>query len=179
MEFQGRIAKLLPIRQGVSQRTGNEWKSLPFIFEYFEHDSDRYADSVMLETFDTNTMKQIAPYCVTDQEGKAVIENGRLFLDTNKPTQVKMWCMQPIKAELENPTLFLSDIYFDLLLNGLCVKLCVKYKLTDYIPIFEQQFKQAKNLIKRSNATQRMFQRGDLGGGYNDSFYNGLGGVGW
>ena len=44
MEFQGRIAKLLPIRQGVSQRTGNEWKSLPFIFEYFEHDSDRYAD---------------------------------------------------------------------------------------------------------------------------------------
>ena len=44
MEFQGRIAKVLPIRQGVSQRTGNEWKSLPFIFEYFEHDSDRYAD---------------------------------------------------------------------------------------------------------------------------------------
>lgn len=56
MEFQGRIAKLLPIRQGVSQRTGNEWKSLPFIFEYFEHESDRYADSVMLETFDTNVI---------------------------------------------------------------------------------------------------------------------------
>ena len=56
MEFQGRIAKLLPIRQGVSQRTGNEWKSLPFIFEYFEHESDRYADSVKLETFDTNVI---------------------------------------------------------------------------------------------------------------------------
>ena len=59
MEFQGRIAKLLPIRQGVSQRTGNEWKSLPFIFEYFEHDSDRYADSVMLETFDTNVIDNL------------------------------------------------------------------------------------------------------------------------
>jgi hypothetical protein len=61
MEFQGRIAKLLPIRQGVSQRTGNEWKSLPFIFEYFENASDRYADSVMLETFDEkviNNMKE-------------------------------------------------------------------------------------------------------------------------
>ena len=56
MEFTGRIAKLLPIRQGVSQRTGNEWKSLPFIFEYFENPSDRYADSVMLETFDTNVI---------------------------------------------------------------------------------------------------------------------------
>jgi hypothetical protein len=52
MEFQGRIAKVLPVRSGVSQRTGNEWKSLPFIFEYFENPSDRYADSVMLETFD-------------------------------------------------------------------------------------------------------------------------------
>ena len=59
MEFQGRIAKLLPIRQGVSQRTGNEWKSLPFIFEYFEPESDRYADSVMLETFDTNVIDNL------------------------------------------------------------------------------------------------------------------------
>lgn len=59
MEFQGRIAKLLPIRQGVSQRTGNEWKSLPFIFEYFEHDSDRYADSVMLETFDEKVINSL------------------------------------------------------------------------------------------------------------------------
>ena len=59
MEFQGRIAKLLPIREGVSQRTGNAWKSLPFIFEYFEHESDRYADSVMLETFDTNVIDNL------------------------------------------------------------------------------------------------------------------------
>ena len=59
MEFQGRIAKLLPIREGVSQRTGNEWKSLPFIFEYFENPSDRYADSVMLETFDDNVINNL------------------------------------------------------------------------------------------------------------------------
>ena len=59
MEFTGRIAKLLPIREGVSQRTGNAWKSLPFIFEYFEHDSDRYADSVMLETFDEKVINSL------------------------------------------------------------------------------------------------------------------------
>ena len=66
MEFQGRVAKILPARTGVSQRTGNEWKSLPFIFEYFEHDSDRYADSVLLETFDTNVIDHL-------QEGMEVI----------------------------------------------------------------------------------------------------------
>ena len=92
MEFTGRIAKLLPIRQGVSQRTGNEWKSLPFIFEYFEHDSDRYADSVMLETFDekviNNLQEGMEVRCgfghrsreFTKQDGtKAIINDIRLY----------------------------------------------------------------------------------------------------
>ena len=59
MEFQGRIAKILPTRSGTSQRTGNEWKSLPFVFEYFEHDTDRWADSVVLETFDTKVIENL------------------------------------------------------------------------------------------------------------------------
>ena len=49
----------MPLRSGVSQRTGNEWKSLPFIFEYFEHDTDRYPDQVLLETFDTNVIEHL------------------------------------------------------------------------------------------------------------------------
>ena len=59
MEFQGRVKKLLPVRSGVSQRTGNEWKSLPFVFEYYEHETDRYADSVVLETFDTKVIDNL------------------------------------------------------------------------------------------------------------------------
>ena len=59
MEFQGRVKKLLPIRSGVSQRTGNEWKALPFIFEYFENPTDRFADTVLLETFDTNVIDNL------------------------------------------------------------------------------------------------------------------------
>lgn len=105
---------------------------------------------------------------------------GFLTVDSNKPTQVKIWYRRPFQdLSTSDEVIHVSDMYFDLLLTGLCVKLCVKYKLTDYLPMFEQQFRQAKNLIKRSNATQRMLQRGDLGGGYDDSFYNGLGGVGW
>ena len=59
MEFTGRVKKILPLRSGVSQRTGNEWKSLPFIFEFFEHETDRYADTVLLETFDTNVIDNL------------------------------------------------------------------------------------------------------------------------
>ena len=57
MEFQGRIKKLLPLRSGTSQR--GEWKALPFIFEFFEHETDRYADTVLLETFDTNVIDNL------------------------------------------------------------------------------------------------------------------------
>ena len=59
MEFQGRISKLLPMRQGTSARTGNEWYAQPFVFEYYEHETDRYADSVVLETFDTNIIPHL------------------------------------------------------------------------------------------------------------------------
>lgn len=151
----------LPTRiEGVSRRVGSRWLPL--------HSCNR-------QQMDSRTKMQLP----TSWTYELIGDSGLLVLDTDRPTVIKFWYKNPIKASLENTTLFLSDIYFDLLLNGLCVKLCVKYKLTDYLPIFEQQFKQAKNLIKRSNATQRMLQRGDLGGGYDDSFYNGLGGVGW
>lgn len=59
MEFTGRIMKVLPPRSGVSSRTGNEWKTQQFIFEYFENPSDRYSDKVVIETFDTNIMAQL------------------------------------------------------------------------------------------------------------------------
>jgi len=80
MEFKGRIARLFETKEGVSQRTGIEWKSLPFVFEYFEHDTDRYADTVLLETFDKDIMAKIAPFVEKDADGKEVIVNGEMRL---------------------------------------------------------------------------------------------------
>ena len=59
MEFTGRIRELLPMRSGTSARTGNEWYAQPFVFEYFENPTDRYADSVVLETFDANIIPHL------------------------------------------------------------------------------------------------------------------------
>lgn len=59
MKFQGRVKQILPARSGVSQRTGNEWKALPFIFEYYENDADRFPDTVVLETYDTKVIDNL------------------------------------------------------------------------------------------------------------------------
>ena len=118
MEFQGRIAKLLPIRQGVSQRTGNAWKSLPFIFEYFEHDSDRYADSVLLETFDTkvidNLKEGMEVRCgfghktreFTKQDGTtAVINDLRLYkIESVRKSQNQIAQQANVQAVAQQPT---------------------------------------------------------------------------
>jgi hypothetical protein len=74
MEFEGRIQRVLPVRSGTSQR--GEWKALPFVFEYFENQDQRWSDKVLLETFDTNIMAQIGAYLKKGADGKAVVENG-------------------------------------------------------------------------------------------------------
>ena len=78
MEFEGRIQRVLPVRSGTSQR--GEWKTLPFVFEYFESGEQRWSDKVLLETFDTNIMAQIGKYLKKGQDGKAIVENGECVL---------------------------------------------------------------------------------------------------
>lgn len=59
MKFQGRVKQILPARSGISQKTGNEWKALPFIFEYYENETDRFPDCVVLETRDTKVIDNL------------------------------------------------------------------------------------------------------------------------
>ena len=81
MEFEGRIIRVLPTRGGTSQR-GNEWKALPFVFAYYENPDQRWEDKVLLETFDTNQMAQIAQYCEIGADHKVIVENGSVKLKT-------------------------------------------------------------------------------------------------
>ena len=81
MEFNGRIIKVLPTRSGTNQN-GNVWKRLPFVFAYFENDDQRWEDKVILETWDVNTMSQIAQFCEVGADGKVIIENGCVKLKT-------------------------------------------------------------------------------------------------
>ena len=60
MEFEGQIIKVCNQRTGTSQRTGNEWKTQGFVFEFKEHDTDPWHDKVYLETWDEKIMEQLS-----------------------------------------------------------------------------------------------------------------------
>ena len=115
MEFQGRVKQILPLRSGVSQRTGNEWKALPFVFEYYEHDTDRYPDSVLLETFDDKVIEHLKEgmevrcgfsHRTREYEGK-IYNEVRLYKiesvqGTQQPAQAQSAAAEPANAPQSN-----------------------------------------------------------------------------
>lgn len=74
MEFEGRIAKVLPVRSGTGKN--GEWKALPFVFEYFESADQRWSDKVLLETMEPSVMGQIGAYVERGADHKGIVENG-------------------------------------------------------------------------------------------------------
>ena len=49
MILKGRVVKLLPITNGVSQSTGNQWTKQEFLFGYYESPSDAYERTLKLD----------------------------------------------------------------------------------------------------------------------------------
>lgn len=99
MEFEGRIKKVLPQRSGKSQRTGNDWVSLPFVFEYFESEYDRYADSVLLETYDQN----IIPHIKEGLEVKIGFYHRTREYDGKVYNEIRMYSIHFLKKEAKQP----------------------------------------------------------------------------
>ena len=81
MEFTGQIIKVCEPRTGVSERTGNEWKTQGFVFEYKEHDTDPWHDRVYLETFDENIMMNLVEGAIAKVGFRHSTReyNGRVF----------------------------------------------------------------------------------------------------
>ena len=99
MEFTGRVKKILPLRSGVSQRTGNEWKSLPFIFEFFEHDTDHYSQTVVLETFDTNVIDNLKE----GMEVRCGFEHRTREYDGKFYNEMRLYKIESVKAAQQAP----------------------------------------------------------------------------
>ena len=78
MEFEGRISKVLPVRSGTSSK--GEWKALPFVFEYFESQDQRWSDKVLLETMEPSVMGKIGAYVERGADNKGIVENGCMKL---------------------------------------------------------------------------------------------------
>ena len=51
IKLTGRIAEVMPLQSGVSQRTGNQWKSQEYLFEYFSWGGALYPNRIICRVF--------------------------------------------------------------------------------------------------------------------------------
>ena len=104
---------------------------------------------------------------------------GHLHLDGDPRNQVRVWYNSTLPTYNLNDTIYLSDLYNEVLMSGLCLRLANYFELSDEKKAsLSRDFIAAKSMIKRNNITQRMLQTGKLMGDYRDSYFNGLNGVG-
>ena len=87
------------MRQGTSTKTGNEWYAQPFVFEYFENPTDRFADSVVLETFNTDIMPHLKEglevICGFGHKAKTVTKQDGTQVTINEMKLYKFESVQP------------------------------------------------------------------------------------
>lgn len=104
---------------------------------------------------------------------------GLLVLDGFCQQGIRVFLSEKLPKYDLDDTVYLPDLYNNMLIQGLCLKLCEWHKLDDYKPTYDSAFTAAKMLIKRANITQRMMQCGQVAGSYKDSYYDGIAGEGW
>lgn len=107
-------------------------------------------------------------------------EVGVIRFDGRNPYGVRVFYNSKLPTYTQYDNIYLSDLYNELLFTGLKYRLACYYDLSDAKKAdCENEFRAAKRLIKRNNVTQRMLQAGTVEGGYDDNFWNGMGGVGF
>jgi hypothetical protein len=57
MELQGRVVRLLPLKEGVAQSTGNPYRTQEFIFGFYESNDSIYEKNILLNIRNENIEK--------------------------------------------------------------------------------------------------------------------------
>ena len=84
VKLVGRIAEVMPLTSGVSQRTGNTWKSQEYLFEYFAWSGAQYPNRIVCRVFGEDN---IAKYNLKQGEELTVY----LRFDANKSQDGSRW----------------------------------------------------------------------------------------
>jgi len=104
---------------------------------------------------------------------------GILTLDGQPRGAVRVWYNSKLPKYKLDETVYLSDLYNELLLSGLAWRLANYFELSDEKKQSTlRDFDAAKSLIKRNNVTQRMLVNSNIGSDWRDPYFNGLNGEG-
>ena len=103
-----------------------------------------------------------------------VFEVFYIETDSNQPIEYRITYLKSIPEYQLNDRLYFSEKIISILEDGICAKLCLRYKLLDVKPIFDEEFANGVRLLKRINNANRPMTYEGFGGSYLDNYYNGF-----
>lgn len=118
--------------------------------------------------------------CETQMENYKVgnadynIEVFIIETDSIQSLEYRLTYLKTIPHYELNDKLYFSEKVLSILEDGLCAKLCLRYKLLDVKAMFDEEFANAVRLLKRVNQSNRPMTYEGIGGSYLDSYYNGF-----
>ena len=108
------------------------------------------------------------------QDADYNIEVFIIETDSIQSLEYRLTYLKTIPHYELNDKLYFSEKILSILEDGLCAKLCLRYKLLDVKAMFEEEFANAVRLLKRVNQSNRPMTYEGIGGSYLDSYYNGF-----
>lgn len=108
-----------------------------------------------------------------------VIDYFVIHINSVLPSKYRITYLESMPEYNLYDTIYLSNKYIEVIEDGLCYKLCLRYKLLEFLKIFKDEYDEGKLAIKRINNKNRTMNYDfvELGNIYG-SYWDNLGGVG-
>lgn len=154
----------------------------------------RLVGNRFLQLYPSNKMKMDAGtqqslstmYCCETESQKFtvldidyVIDYFVIHINSVLPSKYRITYLESMPEYNLHDTIYLSNKYIEVIEDGLCYKLCLRYKLLEFLSIFKDEYDSGKLAIKRINNKNRTmnYDLVELGNIYG-SYWDNLGGVG-
>ena len=151
---------------GVARKIGNTSKQL-IPADKMMIDAQTKGHLAELYTVETEWAEVNYPHDLDDPNYKPyTLEYFVIEFDSNVSSQFRITVLKGIKIYNIEDKLQISSKYESMIEDGLCVKLCQRYKYLEMKEDFEKDFDSAKTMISRINSSNRPMLYANYG--YND-----------
>ena len=165
---------------GVARKIGNTYKQL-IPADKMMIDAQTKGHLAELYTVETEWADVDYPHDDDDPNYEPVpVEYFVIEFDSNISSKFRITVLKGIKIYNVEDKLQISSKYQSLIEDGLCVKLCQRYKYLEMKADFEKDFDSAKTMISRINSSNRPMLYSNFGANdYNRSYWDLTNGTVW
>ena len=165
---------------GVARKIGNTYKQL-IPADKMMIDAQTKGHLAELYTVETEWADVDYPHDDDDPNYEPVpVEYFVIEFDSNISSKFRITVLKGIKIYNVEDKLQISSKYQSLIEDGLCVKLCQRYKYLEMKADFEKDFDSAKTMISRINSSNRPMLYSNYGNNdYNANYWNLTNGTFW